>query len=275
MKTYTLAALAVFLLPQAVFGGAYGSAILIISNAKIQYSDTESGAYTDVTAGTEVSVDSTSLGVTNVASIFGATTVVESGSYGPTDTPNTAQAFTTSGTDTAPGEDTFSAVAPFSTSVFGRADQLSSGALIGGLTQNTIAEFESTNGGFGFAQSSTNGIAGFAVNQTGWYRLVFDASVSLTVSDGAIASSTLALTINGNDTTLDSIISDISTSISGTKTYTFTDTGITSAAVKLNQFSNSSLSLGQETRVEILPEPTSALIFCSLGAVALVRRRRS
>ena len=271
----------------SLHAGVFGSSILQVTNAKVQFFDTTTSTWEDATLN-EIAAGTSSVTLKNVAELDG--TEVGSPAAGTTyifpGVADEAQAFITAGTDVPPAENFFATSIPSSTSAFGRADSLATGSLIGpGYNVSTVAEMEALNLSTGSAGGSSGAFAVFDLNvlQSGDFRLIFDADLTLNVdSDGppldrlVTASSSLTVQINGNSIDLSGTDGTLTRTIMGTDTFTNVQkVGIVTDAISLKKGTLKTLSFntGSTVSIGVVPEPTSALVFLSLGAVGFIRRR--
>lgn len=271
--------------------GVYGSAIFTTSNIRVQRSDTLNGTYTDITAA-DIDLRSSVLDTTNTVTLNGVQIQTDSlfNSLTPPPISNTLQAFITSGSEVAPGENTFTRTVPLpATSAFARADALTTGNLLitNGLNISAVAEIEAADNSLGDALSSTGGTATFRFTpaQEGFYRLQFDSTLDLLTSSVgppsnriATAGSSLIIQVNGSESSFDSPIGSLSKSISGTGGTGFLQvSGVTTQGVQLLANVTSTLSITQLATAGVgaaVPEPATVLAFVGIFAAGCVARRR-
>ena len=286
----TLAAMVAVMAPSAQ-AGVFGSSLFTVSSMKVERSaGTQAGGPTggfSVVGAGAITLNVTGIDTLNEAEILGIPAVQIGGG------PDPLQAFVTSGAEAAGGENDFTRRTPLpATSAFARADQQTTGSLldtVNGLTTRMVAEMEAADTSLGSAGAGSTGFSTFAinVNQNGWYRLAFDASIDMLVSSigppamrTAFATSNLSIQINGLTVTLDDP-GLVSNSISGNGALTLTSTNVVTGSVFLRvQTAPHILTITQQTTagVAAIPEPGSMLAFAGIvvaGGVSRLRRRRA
>jgi hypothetical protein len=264
-----------------VSAAAFGSSILNSSNLRLQY--LSGGSWVNATT-TQATVFNTTILSQSSATLGGSST--SSGIVLGLDAPqsfvssdfglpaNQGSAPLVSYTNPGMGLNTSGS--------FAIGDTNGSGTTVigGSLSSSTLAELNTLGALTGTANGNVGGTSIFqvVVNQSGQYRLAYDAGLNMQTSGEGTAESEFRVQINQGLVSIDSADPLLNTSISGNTTLSFGPQNFFTSTAALTGGGIATFTITQNSTVgaAVIPEPSSMAIFglMSVGSFLAWRRRR-